>query len=300
MPFIEKILVKKDYSITRSVLLIFMLSLVFVFPKAKAQDTLVVELERLPGQFREITSLFITPTPHLFLVESGRNRILRLSLDGQRLDSLGRTGSGTYQFDTPLDIDATNELKIFVSDYNNNRIQVFDRRLQFLSTVRLPRIGGMQGYRPTVLTVNNLGELFFYDEESEYIYKFNFNGGFEQRFSTRGEDRIIKPSSMAALDDAVFVADPAQSVVHILTVNGRYIGFISGITKPGVLAVWGDQVFISNGNEIVVYGLSARYYGTYKLTGFQGEITGMAIFRNKLFVTNGRTVFSGQRPPLRR
>ncbi len=296
MHIIEKTSGKKVYDISR----IFTLMVCFVLSGQvlMAQDTLSVEMERLPGTFRDISSLYITPVPHLFVVEQGRDRILRLNLDGQRLDSLGRTGSGNYQFDQPIDIDATNELKIFVSDYNNSRIQVFDRRFQYLSTVRLPRLGNMRNYRPTVLTVNNLGELFFFDEENEYIYKFNFNGGFEQRFSTRGDDQILNPSSMLALDDAIFIASPEQRVVHFMTVNGRYLGFIAGFENLSALAGWDTKVFIVDGNFISVYGLSARYYGSLELKNIP-RVKSIAVHRDVIIATDGRHLYRGKRPSLR-
>lgn len=256
-----------------------------------------MDAQQLPGSYRNISSIFITATPSVFIVEQGRNRFLKLDLDGIRQDSVGRQGSSSYQFDRPVDIDATNELKIFVSDYNNNRIQVFDRRLQYLTSIQLPRLGNMRSYRPTYLAVNNLGEIFFYDEMNEYIYKFNFNGSFEQRFSTRGDDQILEPSGMTAIDDAVFIADPKQKVVHFISSNGRYLGFITGLENITAIASWNDKVFIADGSDIIVYNMFGRNLRTYAIKGIE-KITAFDVYRDEILLSDGRRLYKIQRPDL--
>ena len=119
------------------------------------------------------TSIYATQD-HLYVVESGKHRILKLDHDGKLVETLGGLGSGDYQFDTPIDIDATNGLKIYISDYRNNRVQIFDRRFQYLSTIKAPQ--GQRNFRPTQLAVNDFGELFVYEESSKSILRYDENG----------------------------------------------------------------------------------------------------------------------------
>ncbi|HBX67068.1 MAG TPA: hypothetical protein DEG32_13255, partial [Balneolaceae bacterium] len=67
-------------------------------------------------------------------------------------------------------VDATNGLKVFVTDYNNRRVQVFDKRGQYLSSIAgKDTFGNTRRYNPTQVSVNGLGEVFFVDESENYI-----------------------------------------------------------------------------------------------------------------------------------
>ncbi|MDG5767652.1 NHL repeat-containing protein [Balneolales bacterium ANBcel1] len=164
---------------------------------------------------------------HLFIVERGRNRILKIDTEGVRIDSAGRLGSGDYQFDNPVAIDPTNELKIYVADRNNRRIQVFDRRFQYIGTVSLPqRAGYGQAYRPALITTDYAGRLFFYDEERHRVFRIDSNGQYDLSFELFGPDDRVLPLSMTILDEVIWVADSREQVLHRFSLSGSYLGFL--------------------------------------------------------------------------
>lgn len=251
--------------------------------------------------FTEITSglddaraIYATTAGNLFITETGRHRILKISSGGQRLDSLGRLGRGDYQFDSPIDIDATNELKIYVSDYNNRRIQIYDRRFQYLSTVSLPqRVQRDISYSPVKLQVNYHGQLFFYDEESQFIYKFNSGGQYEQRFDTRGVDRIFAPSAMASIGDVLYLADSRQNVIHMLSSNGTYMGFFATSSHPAALSVWDNQIWAVVGDEINRFSRNGRLINVYSLQGLAG-IKDIAVFRDNIYLLSGQSIYMAE------
>ena len=109
-----------------------------------------VAIDAVPGQNR------------IFVVELGRHRLLVLDGSGARIDSVGVRGRSDYRFDGPADVDATNGLQVFVTDRNNARIQRFDRRLSYLSTIS-PATQSSSGagfFRPGPVAVNAFGEIF--------------------------------------------------------------------------------------------------------------------------------------------
>ncbi len=172
-------------------------------------------------------SLRISALGNLFIVETGRHRILKVGENGERLDSLGRAGSGDYQFDRPVDIDPTNEMKIYVADRNNRRIQVFDRRLQYLSTVGLPRRAGYgRDYRPSLVTADYTGRIYFFDDERHRVYRLDSNGQFDLGFELFSEQERITPVSMVMMDDELWVAGRRGELLHRFSSGGSYLGFI--------------------------------------------------------------------------
>jgi len=164
---------------------------------------------------------------NIFIVETGRHRILKADRNGMRVDSAGRLGNGDYQFDLPVTIDPTNELKIYVADRNNRRIQVFDRRLQYLSTLSLPQRSGLPSrYMPAKLGVDPSGNIFFFDEDRHVVYRFDSHGQYELDFELFGEEGRIIPVAMAILDDELWVAGERGELIHRFSLRGSYLGFI--------------------------------------------------------------------------
>ena len=176
---------------------------------------------------QDARSIRVSTMGNLFIAEAGRNRILKTDLEGNRIDSLGRLGSGRYQFDTPVDVHPTNELKIYVADRNNHRIQTFDRRLQFLGTVSLSqRSGYSHSYRPGMLTVDYSGRLFFYDEQHRRTFRYDSYGQYDLSFELYSRDDRIIPTSMTILDDVLWVVDRRSDLLYRFSLSGSYLGFI--------------------------------------------------------------------------
>ncbi len=73
------------------------------------------------GEFNNPTGLVIDGTNTLWVVDSGNNRVERLSLDGEYLTQLGSGGSGPGQLSGPMGVAATNG-SLYVADTGNNRI----------------------------------------------------------------------------------------------------------------------------------------------------------------------------------
>jgi len=80
----------------------------------------------------------ITPDGILWIVNRMRNRVVKYSFDGENLnyiDDLGRFGIIEGYFDDPRQISVTTD-KVFVTDYGNNRVQIFDHGGKFLSEIK--------------------------------------------------------------------------------------------------------------------------------------------------------------------
>ena len=159
----------------------------FVSSLALAQaQTQTTEFISVASSLDGASSLSVTPSGRIYLTESNRHRLLVISPDGVRSDSLGARGSGDYRFDEPVSVDATNGLKIYVADQNNGRIQLFDRRFQFLSTISADKIDGTNRFRPSQLQIGNSGDLFVYDTDRHKVFIFDPFGNFSR--SDRSEE----------------------------------------------------------------------------------------------------------------
>ncbi|MCR9132324.1 MAG: hypothetical protein NXI08_07115 [bacterium] len=161
------------------------------------------------------TSIYATQD-HLFVVESGKHRILKLNYDGDVVATLGGLGSGDYQFDRPIDVDATNGLQIYISDNRNMRVQIYDRRFRYLSSIKTEVPFTNRQMKPTQIVVNDFDELFVFDEVSKSILKFDENGNFVDSFDLEG----IIPANLEVDGDRLIITDRLNKQTVILSQNG--------------------------------------------------------------------------------
>ena len=194
---------------------LLVVSLFFLTP-ALAQKSASTEI--LFTNLKNPTSLYVTQE-HIYVVESGRNRVLKLNLLGELVTTVGGLGIGEYQLDTPIDVDATNGLKIYVSDNRNNRIQIYDKRFQYLTSLRrYPWGRSSRPIRPTHLVVNNLAELFFYDLDSKSIISVDDKGNKLDEFQIPAVIREV--SDIQAVGRELYILDLKSKQYHVLSYNG--------------------------------------------------------------------------------
>lgn len=195
------------------------------------------------------SSLSVTPSGRIYLTESNRHRLLVISPDGVRSDSLGARGSGDYRFNEPVSVDATNGLKIYVADQNNERIQLFDRRFQFLSTISADKIDGTNRFNPSQLQVSNSGDLYVYDSDRHVVYIFDPFGNYSREIDMRNF-RIGSKIHMKAVGSLLLILDRDAGVVHKFSAHGGYMNFIGGFseamkihgTQSNIWAFYADRV----------------------------------------------------------
>ncbi len=231
-------------------------------------------------------SVRISTLGNIFIVETGRHRILKTDRDGVRLDSVGRLGNGDYQFDLPVTLDPTNELKIYVADRNNRRIQVFDRRLQYLSTLQMPQRAGLPSrYMPAKLVVDPSGNIYFFDEDRHVVYRFDSHGQFELDFELFGEEGRILPVAMTMLDDELWVAGERGELIHRFTSRGSYLGFIYAPEPVRSLRASGGNLWMLGTAHVLQLGAGGEAIRSQMLP----DITGASRRQNRRLVAKNGT-----------
>ncbi|MFA5669477.1 MAG: hypothetical protein WC967_09535 [Balneolaceae bacterium] len=203
------------------------------------------------------SALYVTQHD-LYIVEQGKSRILQLDHSGNLVHSFGNKGSSDYQFNLPLDIDATNGLKVFVSDVRNNRIQVFDKHWQLLSSIQnISDITSNRQIEPTWLGVNRVGELIFFDKRSKNLIKINEKGSFMDEIPLPLEVKDV--SGLQLNEGNIFIIDKKQQVIHQLSENGFYKSFYPA-EGAQAFRKSNDGMWISRGNSLFKSGANKKDY----------------------------------------
>ncbi len=180
-------------------------------------------IQQLYSGLENATSLYVTQNS-IYIVEQGKNRLLKLDHSGKLLDSIGGLGSGNYQFSKPVDVDATNGLKIFVTDHNNRRIQVFDRRGQYLSSIEAREgFGNIRSFEPTQIAVSDMGEVYFVDGNERQIRHFDLDYNLLDTF--RFPTEVESTDEVEVTETEILILDKVSKTIHRLALNGSYRGF---------------------------------------------------------------------------
>lgn len=150
--------------------------LIIIVPSAKGQD--LIFFSEI-GTFQSATSLSINQAGFIFVSDAGSNEIIKLDTLGNVRRTIGGYGWSASAFDFPIDVFA-NTLNVYVADKNNDRIQIFDKDLNFLSEISSRKFSSERtNFRyPLGVSVNSQGDLYILDSDNTRILKFNYRGEF--------------------------------------------------------------------------------------------------------------------------
>jgi len=160
----------------------------------------------------------------IYVVDGFRNEIYLADSSFEIKESYGGSGSDELSFDSPVDIFATS-LTVFVTDRNNNRIQVFDRKLNFIYTFDPKSSNHIfdEILYPAGCVISTAGDYFILDNENNRVLKFDSNGKFILQFGNyeSGAYQLTNPKKM--LTDGfnyIFILELNRLIIFDLFGNG--------------------------------------------------------------------------------
>ena len=168
----------------------------------------------------------------MYVVEHRCNRIQKLTLKGDFLDSFGSVGSGEGQFRSPWGICIGPNGRIFVADYGNNRIQVFHKDATFSHMIN-DKTSGNEGIPmkcPAGITFDISGLIHVTSTTSNIVTVFSPEGQYIRQY---GQSHLSRPHGIA-IDSAgqCLVTNYNGKSLAIFNQHGHYIHSIRQFKKP--------------------------------------------------------------------
>ncbi len=175
---------------------------------------------------------------HVYVADSGNNRIERFNLEGGEPMAWGTHGSQPGQFSYPRAV-AANESEVIVSDDDNHRIEKFNAEGAFEAEVGSPGDGPTQFAFPYGVALDAAGNVYVADDSNDRIVKLTpqlkFAGAWGGYGSKPGQ--LAFPRALAS-DPAgdTYVADTANDRIEVFNPEGDYLRTL-GISahSPGLL-----------------------------------------------------------------
>jgi DNA-binding beta-propeller fold protein YncE len=163
----------------------------------------------------------IGPDDSVYVVDSGRNRIVKFSPDGRVLTTWGSEGSGDGQFRglTSVAIDSANK-RAYVADAMNGRIQVFDLDGKYLAKWSVPEWGQSHGYEDLAID-SQTGQLYASSAHMDSILVFNLQGDRLGTLAPMPPNKLEGPSALALAKDKLFVLNAGSARVSAIDLQNR-------------------------------------------------------------------------------
>ena len=163
------------------------------------------------------------------LISQGKNCILNYQLNGKFISKIGKDGKGELEFDYPfgLTIDESNG-NIYVSDFNNNRIQILSQDFRFIS-----QFGKDILKQPRDVRLSK-EYIFVLDVSNPCLHLFNYDHILQKSVISRGKGmRVIGPwRFFIDQTDNLLFSDCGSNSIHVFNKQFKLIHKISVSPKP--------------------------------------------------------------------
>ena len=187
------------------------------------------------GNVKFINPRGVAITPDNFiLVSDDKHKIQKISMDGDRVASVGGRGSGQQQFNEPNGI-AISPItgQVYIADRNNHRIQVLNPDLTFSRSFgkKGSAYGRFRNSRD--IAIDSQGLVYVADSWNHRIQKFTPNGKFVAQFGRYGSDPgQLKFPCGITIDTGdtglVYVSEAGNDRVSVFTSDGVFVSSFGG------------------------------------------------------------------------
>lgn len=237
---------------------------------------------------------------NLYIADTGNNRVLKVDQEGKLLRQVGGFGWGKEQFDSPVDVWAENNLDVLIADYNNRRIERYDKDLNYISSLYNDETAPAtaQFTFPVAVALSGHGEVLLADGEFHRLVRMNSFGKLLGSFGDydAGDGALAAPVKiLVSPRDEIFVADSSRASILKYDYFGNFVTHLGeGVLRsPTGLALWEDVLLVADGgaHQIIGFGRDGERLGAWgeageKVGQFSSSL-GVKVFRNRAFVLDG-------------
>ena len=203
---------------------------------------------------------------NILVSEVSGNRLCLLDKKGHFVKYIGKKGRQTGELLGPQYLAEDFRGNIYVSDYGNRRVAVFDREGNGLFSFGSNAKGEFPGLRgPTGIAVIS-DSVFVCDDLKGIIYEFDLSGNFRKKVVL--EKTFKRPESMKVWSDYLVVAD-SNKIISVDTLTGEIYENINSGNAPSRLTCAVPDV---NGNILVTDFKANEVYVMSKMQELVGGL----------------------------
>ena len=218
------------------------------------------------GQFLNPEGLTLDTSGNVFVVDTGNDRVQKLSSTGTFLRAVGGPGWEDGQFNKPGGIAASKGLEIYVADGRNRRIQVFNLNLRLLAVIGGTDAGGAVDLGTlSGIAVSDADEILVGDIDADQLVQIDTYSRVDRSFGGfgYGAGNLRRPLGIAIEGrEKVYVCDSENDRIAVFD---RFGNFQKGmgedvLLQPSALCVGPERTLIvadTGHHRVVVFDLDS-------------------------------------------
>ncbi len=204
-------------------------------------------------QMSDVWEVFIDDKAHhIYGTSSRQHRLKKLTMHGGVLKVAGERGTEVGKFNFPNGIRCSRNNEIFICDCNNDRIQVFDKDLNFIRMITT--FDGRSFNCPDDLDFDSTGNIYVASQSDNCIQVLTPEGKY---IRTIGAGFLRDPMSVAIDRGLAYVTDHGNKRISVFTLEGECVTtFGEGVLNgPECIAIdENGYIYISDGrSKVYVY-----------------------------------------------
>ncbi|MCX8011082.1 MAG: NHL repeat-containing protein [Ignavibacteria bacterium] len=194
-----------------------------------------------------VVAFDIDALENFYLLLEGENEIHKYDKNGKFLKRIGGFGWSEGLFDSPTSIEVTT-IEVFVSDYNNNRIQKFDKDLNFIAQFSSKAIESKNFSLefPISIALSSQGDLYVLTQKDKNVIKINGFSRVERVFGSyqTGNIYLSNPSKLKiSPEQLIFILDEKELKVFDQFGNGTGVLELK-VENVKDFAFWKNSILI--------------------------------------------------------
>jgi hypothetical protein len=196
----------------------------------------------------------------IYILDNKANQVIKLNENLVEVKRNGKQGWGEGLFDTPTSIDASTGLDIFICDGKNNRVQRFDRNLNYISSLVTNLTTFLPQYQfntPISSILMNSNDMYVYDKDNNrvVIYKDGLTPVNSFGEYQNSDGRIVRGRKMVKdKNNYIFIHDIGQNAVLKFDNFGTFVKKIQVDTIYSI-SVYDNNLFLLTKSKIYSYNI---------------------------------------------
>ena len=199
-------------------------------------------------EFNQPFGLAFDSNDYLYVVDGGNHRVQKFDINAKYLLEFGTKGNGNGQLEGPYGI-TTHLGKVYVADFTNKRISVFQTEGQFCFFFGSDHLAG-----PRDVAINSNNQLLVADDRK--MCTFTLNGDLVKTFGKYGncQGELNQPLSVATTRNKKILISDKNHCVSIFSEDGQFVrclGLSHGAAKgqlnyPHGVACKSNSIYVTD------------------------------------------------------
>ena len=155
------------------------------------------------------------------------HKLQKFTSSGELIKCVGQEGCKEGEFDVPRGL-ALHHNQVYVCDYNNHRIQVFDMDLNFIQSIISHGKGRGEFDRPCDVKFDRDGYMYIVEFGNKGVQVLDRSSHFIRVFGEEGKGKLHGPSGLHIVDKYVYVSDRNCHCIVVYETSGQFVTSFGG------------------------------------------------------------------------